>query len=631
MKKQVVILAGGLGTRLRKRLKNLPKPMVPILGKPALYYQIQLCIRHKFTNIILLVRHRNKKIKEYFGDGSAFGVSIKYIIDNNYYGTYGALYNALPNLEKKFFVFYGDTFLDINLSNMWSAHNSHKADCTIFVHPNDHPHDSDLVESDTKGFIKKIYHRSANNKVRNLVNAGLYIINKAKIQSFKPPKENSDIAKDIFPQMIDDGIKIFGYKTCEYIKDIGTPERLDLLNKDINAGLVDNLSSRKMRGAVFLDRDGTLNYELDHIKSPSKIKLYNRASKAIRNLNKHGKLAIVVTNQPVVARGDISLEKLNQIHARLEMLLGKDGAYLDHIYFCPHHPESGFPNEITKLKRSCNCRKPRTGLLLKACKRYNIDKSKSWMIGDTTTDIKLGLNFGLRTILVRTGYAGLDFRYSVKPDYVCADLFDGLEWILNDHDNLTKKLDLIFSKININKRVIVVSGKEQVGKSFTAQVLKELLQSKGKEAHIISLDSWKNHKFKSKKFFSLNYMPSIFLWIKKIINSKKKEFIIEPLNTFTKKIKNQPIFNHLIKPKDIIIFDGLPALQSKIFYKNDCIMKIFVELDENTRKKRLKKKFLRTRGKKYKYQSPINSNLSLVELSRSNSDVVIDFRNNCNF
>lgn len=126
-------------------------------------------------------------------------------------------------------------------------------------------------------------------------------------------------------------------------------------------------------------------------------------AEAIRKINESGYLAIVVTNQPVIARGEVSFEELEEIHNKMETLLGKEGAYLDAIYYCPHHPRKGYEGERPELKIDCDCRKPKPRMLLKAAADFNIDLSRSWMVGDGENDIKAGVNAGCKTVLLSNG------------------------------------------------------------------------------------------------------------------------------------------------------------------------------------------------------------------------------------
>ena len=432
---QVAILAGGAGTRLRSRSGGLPKPMVSVCGKPLLQHQIELCRRHGFLEILLLLHFRSEAVTEYFGDGSAFGVRLGFEIESTARGTAGALRDALPRLAPRFLVLYGDTFVDVDLRRFWQAHERIGADATLVLHPNDHPQDSDLVALGSDGYVRELfaYPHPPGSHRRNLVNAALYAMQREGLDSFAPTEGQFDIAKHMFPAMLAAGRQLAGYVTPEYIKDAGTPERLDKVESDIASGVVERLSSRALRSAVFLDRDGTINQEVGHLWDSSQLALIDGAAEAIRRLNREGRLTVVITNQPVVARGEATEEQLDAIHARFETLLGEKGAYLDAIYFCPHHPESGFAGEVAALKINCTCRKPGTALIERACRDLAIDPSASWFVGDTSSDMEAGRRAGLRTVLVRTGHAGRDGKWPLSPDATMPDLSAAIDWIVANH------------------------------------------------------------------------------------------------------------------------------------------------------------------------------------------------------
>jgi D,D-heptose 1,7-bisphosphate phosphatase len=140
----------------------------------------------------------------------------------------------------------------------------------------------------------------------------------------------------------------------------------------------------------------------------------------------------LVTNQPVVAKGFTTEAELRQIHNKLETLLGREHAFLDRIYFCPHHPEKGFPGERAELKINCDCRKPKPGMLLHAQRDLNIDFAQSWMIGDTTIDVQTARNAGVKSILVRTGHGGGDGKHSASPDFTCDTLLEAVRLIVRE-------------------------------------------------------------------------------------------------------------------------------------------------------------------------------------------------------
>lgn len=156
------------------------------------------------------------------------------------------------------------------------------------------------------------------------------------------------------------------------------------------------------------------------------------AAEAIKIINNSEYLCIVVSNQPVVARNLCSLEQEFEINSELKKLLYEaNGAYLDDIFICPHHPDRGYPEENKEYKIDCNCRKPKIGMIEQAVKKHDIDLSESYIIGDTTIDIMTGKNAGLKTIMVKTGIAGDDNIYDINADYIAEDLLQAVNYILN--------------------------------------------------------------------------------------------------------------------------------------------------------------------------------------------------------
>jgi D,D-heptose 1,7-bisphosphate phosphatase len=191
-----------------------------------------------------------------------------------------------------------------------------------------------------------------------------------------------------------------GYRSREYLKDAGTPERLREVRHHYETGRIAAGAFDTPLPAVFLDRDGTLNVERGWIHTPDQIELLPGAGEAVHAINESGRLAVVVTNQPVVARGECTEAQLRKVHDRMEWLLGASHAYLDGLYFCPHHPDSGYPGERRELKRRCACRKPGTALLEAAISELNIDPARSWMIGDSVCDVQAAARMDIPAALV---------------------------------------------------------------------------------------------------------------------------------------------------------------------------------------------------------------------------------------
>lgn len=430
---QAVIMAGGKGTRLTALTKGeIPKPMVPILGRPLLEWQIDQLKENNITDVTMIIGHLGEKIKEYFGDGSKHGVTIRYIEEKEPLGTAGAFFFLKEFLlEPYFLLVFGDVFFDIDIARMEAFHCAHNSSATLFVHPNGHPFDSDLV---TLGRDGKVEQFDSKNNVRdywydNCVNAGFYILNREICQGIEKPVK-TDLEKDVLRLMIEKGQGVYGYRSPEYIKDVGTVDRIEKTIGDIQNGIIEKKCLKNQQKCIFLDRDGTVNKYMGFVYKEDDFYLEDCAVQAIGKINESGRLGIVVTNQPVVARGLCSVEDVENIHKKMSTLLGKEGVYLDDVLYCPHHPDKGYPEENPAYKIPCSCRKPGIGMIEEAAEHYHINLSESWIIGDTTMDIQTGKNAGLKTALVLTGEAGKDGKYTAQPDLVCENLLEAVEQIL---------------------------------------------------------------------------------------------------------------------------------------------------------------------------------------------------------
>ena len=395
---KVVIIAGGKGTRIASIADEIPKAMIPVNGKPVIEYQVELAKRYGFVEFLFIIGYLGEQIEEYFGDGSKWGVKITYFKETQALGTAGALTYMKEDLQEDFFVFYGDIVMDIDMEKMLSYHLENKSDATLLIHPNDHPYDSDIVEVEENGRVKKICNKPhpAGFISRNLVNAALFIFS-PKVLNHIETGVKSHIEKDVLPKCLNAGLNLFGYNSPEYIKDMGTPERYQKVCEDVISGKVSRLNWKYKRPAVFLDRDGIISKEINLLHNAEQLELIEGAGEALKYINEKGFLAIVVTNQPVIARNLCTLDELNFIHAKLETMLGEKHAYLNAIYFCPHHPHGGYPEERKEYKIKCECRKPAPGMLLQAVKDWNIDISESIMIGDRENDVLAGENAGVKT------------------------------------------------------------------------------------------------------------------------------------------------------------------------------------------------------------------------------------------
>ena len=420
-----VITAGGKGTRLSSIARDIPKPMVRILDKPILEYQIESLKKSGINDIYILIGHLGYVIKDYFKDGKDFGVHISYIEEKEPLGSAGSLFFLKSVIKDDFVFVFGDLMLDVYFERMVTFHKQHNAKITLLSHPNSHPFDSDLIVTDENNVVVGI---DSKNNVRdyyyhNLVNSGVYVVSNVILEDYFSELHKVDFEKDVVDSELINRT-VYSYHSTEYVKDAGTPDRYYSVCDDVKNGIVESKNLKKPQKCIFLDRDGTINKYKGFLRTIDDIELEKNAAEGIKKINKSKYLTIVITNQPVIARGEVTIDELNRFHHKIETLLGKEGAFYDDLLYCPHHPDSGFEGEVKELKFDCACRKPKIGLLVEASKRYNIDLSKSYFVGDSTIDIQTGINAGMKTILVETGVKGSDKKYSVKPDYTIKNLND---------------------------------------------------------------------------------------------------------------------------------------------------------------------------------------------------------------
>lgn len=420
-------MAGGRGTRITSVASDIPKPMIKIGDKPVLEHELE-CLRSQgFTDIIITVSHLGQIIMDYFGDGSkvspatgkSFGVHIEYYFEKEPLGNAGALFKIKEKLTEDFLLLNADALFDVDFNRFVDYHRQHGALVTLFAHANDHPYDSGLLLVDKDNYVQQWLTKedARPQYYRNIVNGGLHVLS-PKVLDVEINTPKVDLDRQILKPLAGTGRKMLCYNSPEYAKDMGTPERYYAACADYKSGKIQGKNLRNKQKAIFLDRDGTINKYVGYLRTPEQFELLEGVGEAIRKINLSGYLAIVVTNQPVIARGEVTVDGLQQIHNKMETMLGKEGAYLDGVYYCPHHPDKGFAGEVEELKIVCECRKPKAGLLLQAAKDFNIDLSQSWMIGDSENDVLAGKNAGCKTALIGETDYGQNLQVTSLFDFV---------------------------------------------------------------------------------------------------------------------------------------------------------------------------------------------------------------------
>lgn len=433
---KTIIMAGGKGTRISSIAANIPKPMLKIEDKPILEHEIE-CLREQgFTDLIITVSHMASIIMDYFGDGSKFGVQIQYFMEEVPLGNAGALFKMRELLTDDFLLLNADVVFDVDFNRFVDYHRKKGGLITLFTHPNNHPYDSGVLVIDENRAVTTWFTKEdmLPQWYKNRVNAGLHVIKPCVLDMIGIDYDTIgslvdgkiikvDLDRQILKPLCGTG-KMFCYDSPEYVKDMGTPARYEMVSRDFAIGRVKEKNLQKKQKAIFIDRDGTINKYVGFLRNIDDFELLPGVVEAVRQINNSEYLAIVVTNQPVIARGEVTSEELDEIHNKMETLLGAEGVYLDAIYYCPHHPHKGYANEITELKIDCECRKPKPGMLIKAAKELNIDLGKSWIIGDSENDIQAGKQAGCKTVLIGTDNYGQDMTEG--------SLFDSVYRILGE-------------------------------------------------------------------------------------------------------------------------------------------------------------------------------------------------------
>jgi len=292
----------------------------------------------------------------------------------------------------------------------------------------------------------------------------------------------------------------------------------------------------------------------------------------------------------VLARGEVTEDGLERIHARLDVLLGEGRAYLDGLYVCPHHPERGFAGEVAALKIECTCRKPAPGLIDQACRELQIGRASSWLVGDTSADIEAGRRAGMRTVLVRTGHAGGDDKRALSPDYVMPDLAAAVDWILDGHRTMRRRLAPVALACMSGVRLVLVGGLARSGKSACAQGLKESLAEWGTTAHVIPLDAWLKPLAERGEGGGVLQRYDIAAardTLAGIARSTSRVTLETPVYDRRQRGMHRHALRHSIGASDVLIVEGVPALLDAPL-RDSAQLRVFVEAPEEERIARLR-------------------------------------------
>lgn len=370
--KQAVILAGGAGTRLGALTQTVPKPLLPVAGRPFLDYLVWNLSRHGIRDIILSCGYLGEQIVDHYKKNGRDKQTIRAFIEPEPLGTGGALRFLAAELREQFFLLNGDSLFDVNYWELSKAvSSSEDATATIALRSVSNAARYGRVELHGErvvGFLEK----EANPRP-GLINAGLCWMDRRLVEWL--PAGASSLERDLFPRLVWEK-RLFGKRFDGYFIDMGIPDDYARADQD--------LVNWQRRPACFLDRDGVINVDHGYVHTPERFEWVAGAPQAIRWCNENGYLVIVVTNQSGIARGYYDAIQFQALTAWMDAELAALGAHVDATYYCPHHPSMG----ESSLRMACQCRKPNPGLLEQAMSEWNVDPTRSFLIGDKPSDLE---------------------------------------------------------------------------------------------------------------------------------------------------------------------------------------------------------------------------------------------------
>lgn len=413
---QVVVLMGGLGTRLKEYTKECPKPLVEVEGRPFFDYSLKLLMHHGFRKFLFLIGYRAEMIEEYYGDGSSLGISITYCYDGKeLLGTGGAVRRAYDLLEDDFLLMYGDSFMDIDYEETLYRYYEGKSRgmrALMTVLKNGNMFDKSNVIMD--GTEIKLYDKINMTPEMDYIDYGVCVYEKSLfsdesleglLDGTNSVRMDTGIKFDIavLQNRLSIDKKMTAHIVTKRFYEIGSPASLNEFREYVKHRF------SEAHPAVFLDRDGVLNEivyneDAEQMDSPQKLsefKPFPEAAEAIKRIRDKGYYVFIATNQPGAAKGKCKLKTLYDINTMfVEQVKDQVGDSIDGVFMCPHYPSMCENTKEEFLIKKCDCRKPKPGLLFKPKDIYNIDYDNSYMIGDSFTDIVAGQAAGVKTIFI---------------------------------------------------------------------------------------------------------------------------------------------------------------------------------------------------------------------------------------
>ena len=390
-----VILAGGKGTRSADPARA--KLAQKIGGHSLLEWHLRLIETTEINQIVVVAGHLGDQVQSLCEAVSSPHAELRVIHEQRQGGTVSALRLAAQQVDAdEFLVILGDVLMSLPVEQLLNEWRASGAGVAVVVHPSSHPQDSDAAFPSHDGAVVVVPKSQSRGHVPNMSSAGLFAINREALDRYALCK---DFGSGLLP-LAAENRDLYAFVSSHYLKDTGTLDRLKAAQRDVASGAFERRGQLRARPALFLDRDGVINPNQPEFYRLDEYVLLPDVARAIKEANQAGVPAIVVTNQPHIAKGFMNFDDHQRVRARMDELLGAAGAFVDDYLFCPHHPESGFKGESEQLKISCECRKPGVGMAIEAQSRHSLDLARSVMVGDTHRDRGFAENTGMRFIYV---------------------------------------------------------------------------------------------------------------------------------------------------------------------------------------------------------------------------------------
>lgn len=549
--RQAVILAGGLGTRMRPLTDIIPKPMIEINGKPFLEHLILILKENGIKEVVLLLGYKSEKVISYFSLNPVPDIKIVCHTGEVDWNTGTRVKRAEHLYDDTFLLMYCDNYWPLRLSQQLNIFKKYNPDLVLTVYNNNDNYTKNNIHVNKDGKVT-FYDPKRMDPGLNGVDIGFFIFRKSIVAEM--PGEDFHLTNDFISGLIKTG-RIYAHTTDQVYYSIGSMDRLPLTAEYL-----------KPKKIIFIDRDGVINKKApkaDYVKSPDEFIFLPGVLKGLKLLTENDYKIIIITNQAGIARGMMTENDLTEIHNFMLSEIENNGGKIERIYHCPHGWDDG-----------CSCRKPKPGMLLNASKNYVTDITKSLFIGDDERDLMAAEAANMNSLLV----------------YDSVNLLDIVKSIVTNGETYTRLYyNILKAYKEENKPVftVAIGGCSRAGKSTLAEKIKQDLIRDNIPCELLALDCWIKG-FSSRKPTDTVRERFDYDGITQALTNihQGKEILIPSYDAKTRCMTGEPVCHNVIS-KGILIVEGVVALDNS-FLRDKADFKVFVDLEDSIRINRVR-------------------------------------------